>query len=206
MLDGLHHSKLPAQKKEVTEVAILDEVKGHYGRLQFYINGEWIDARSDCGAPVKNPATDGTIAELPSATSDEVSQAVEAAARAFESWRQVPIRERARLLWDMRARFDQNAEMLSRVLVQDHGRTIAEARGSVRRCIENIESACSALYSELKGQHVDQLANGIDQHQVWEPVGAFLVVTPGNIPMHAVSSFVPYALACGCTVVLSPSR
>jgi malonate-semialdehyde dehydrogenase (acetylating)/methylmalonate-semialdehyde dehydrogenase len=53
---------------------------------------------------------------------------------------------------------------------------------------------------------MDQLANGIDQYLVWEPLGAFLIITPGNIPMHAWSSFVPYALAAGCTVVVSPSR
>ena len=76
----------------------------------------------------------------------------------------------------------------------------------MRRVIENVESACSAAYGLVKmNEHIDQLATGIDQTLVWEPLGAFLIVTPGNIPMHAWSSFVPYALAAGCTVVVSPS-
>ncbi|RLB14591.1 MAG: aldehyde dehydrogenase, partial [Deltaproteobacteria bacterium] len=79
--------------------------------------------------------------------------------------------------------------------------------GSVRRVIENIESACSALYGLVsRNEHLDQLANGIDEYLVWEPLGPFLIITPGNIPMHAWSSFVPYALAAGCTVVVSPSH
>jgi malonate-semialdehyde dehydrogenase (acetylating)/methylmalonate-semialdehyde dehydrogenase len=107
----------------------------------------------------------------------------------------------------MRARFEERYEELCRILVQDHGRTIQEARGSVRRVMENIESACSALYGlPRRNEHIDQLASGIDQYLVWEPLGAFLIITPGNIPMHAWSSFVPYALAAGCTVVVSPSR
>ena len=77
----------------------------------------------------------------------------------------------------------------------------------MRRVIENVESACAALYGLVKqNEHLDQLASGIDQYLMWEPLGAFLIITPGNIPMHAWSSFVPYAMAAGCTVVVSPSR
>ena len=111
------------------------------------------------------------------------------------------------MLFDMRQRFEENFDELSRVLTQDHGRTIKESVGSVRRVIENIESACSAAYGlAARNEHLDELANGIDMWLTWEPVGAFLIVTPGNIPMHAWSSFVPYALAAGCSVVVSPSR
>ncbi len=107
----------------------------------------------------------------------------------------------------MRQKFEEHFEDLSRVLTQDHGRTIAESRGSVRRVIENIESACSAAYGmAARNEHIDNLASGIDMWLTWEPLGPFLIVTPGNIPMHAWSSFVPYALAAGCSVVVSPSR
>ena len=78
---------------------------------------------------------------------------------------------------------------------QDHGRTIEEAKGTLARVLENIESACSAAYGLVKeNAGIMNLASGIDEYLFWEPVGAFLIVTPGNIPMHAWSSFVPYAL------------
>ncbi len=187
-------------------MAILPEVKKHYGRLKLFINGEWLDSESTEIKEDTNPATDEVIAEFPVATEAEARFAVEAAHRAFASWKELPMRERARMLFDMRAKFEEHFDRMTRILTQDHGRTIGESIGSVRRVIENIESACSALYGLVRrNEHLDQLANGIDEYLVWEPLGAFLIITPGNIPMHAWSSFVPYALAAGCTVVVSPS-
>ncbi len=187
-------------------MALLPEVNNHYGKLKFFIDGQWIKSQSETVEQDTNPATGEVIAEFPTVTTDEASTAVEAAHRAFKVWREVPIRDRGRLLFDMRAKFEEHFDELCRVLAQDHGRTISEANGSVRRVVENIESACSALYGLVKeNEHVDQLASGIDEYLVWEPMGVFLIVTPGNIPMHSWSSFVPYALACGCPVVWSPS-
>lgn len=188
-------------------MALLPEVKKHYGRQRFLINGEWVLPQATVMEENRNPATAEVISEFAVATEEEARAAVEAAHEAFKSWREVPMRDRARLLFDMRAKFEEHFEELCRVLTQDHGRTIEEARGSVRRVIENIESACSALYDIRKmNEHLYDVARGIDEYLTFEPLGAFLIITPGNIPMHAWSSFVPYALAAGCTVVVSPSR
>ncbi len=188
-------------------MALLQEVKQHYGKLKLLINGEWVESASTEIHETTNPATGEVIAEFPTATRDEAHDAVKAAHDAFQMWKDFPMRERARLMFKMVAQFEKHYDDMCRILTQDHGRTIGEARGSVSRVIENLESACSALYGLVKrNEHLDQLANGIDQYLVWEPLGAFLIVTPGNIPMHAWSSFVPYAMAAGCTVVVSPSR
>lgn len=188
-------------------MAFLPEVKSHYGKLKLLIDGEWFDSRSTQVHEDVNPATGETIAEFPTATREEALAAVESAQRGFEAMKRIPLRERARMLFDMRQKFEEDFDELTRVLTQDHGRTIKESIGSVRRVIENVESACSAAYGlASRNEHLDELANGIDMWLTWEPVGAFLIVTPGNIPMHAWSSFVPYALAAGCSVVVSPSR
>jgi len=188
-------------------MAVLPEVKSHYGKLKFYIGGEWVESTSSEIQQTTNPATGEVIAEFPIATEAEARAAVEAAQEGFLAWREVALRERGRLLFDLRQKFEEHFDVLCRVLTQDHGRTIGESRGSVRRVIENVESACSALYHMPKlNEHIDQLANGIDEWMIYEPKGVFLVITPGNIPMHAWSSFVPYALAAGCSVVVSPSR
>ncbi|EFK95776.1 protein containing Aldehyde dehydrogenase domain, partial [sediment metagenome] len=171
---------------------LLPEVKKHYGKLKFLIDGEWVDSKSPNVGIDTNPATDEAIAEFPNATKEEAIQAVEAAHRAFQTWRNVPLRDRAYMMFTMHHKFRDNFEMLCRVLTQDHGRTIDEARGSVARVLENIESACSAVYGLPKqNEHVMNLATGIDESLIWEPLGAFLIITPGNIPMHAWSSFVP---------------
>jgi malonate-semialdehyde dehydrogenase (acetylating)/methylmalonate-semialdehyde dehydrogenase len=186
---------------------MLSEVKKHYGKLKFLMDGQWVDPASSERQESTNPATGEVIAEFAGATKEEARKAVEAAHRAFQEWKDVSLRDRARFLFRMHAKFEEHYEEMCRILTQDHGRTIGESRGSVSRVIENIESACSALYGLAKrNEHIDQLANGIDQYLVWEPLGPFLIITPGNIPMHAWSSFVPYAVAAGCTVVISPSR
>ncbi|HON86381.1 MAG TPA: aldehyde dehydrogenase family protein [Syntrophorhabdaceae bacterium] len=186
-------------------MAVLPEVKKHYGRLRFFINGEWIESESDKTFKDTDPGTGEIIAEVPVALEYEIDRAIDAAFSAFKKWRNIPFRDRADYINRLRAAFDSNHEDLSRILSQDHGRAISDSRGTIDRCIENIESASGAMYSFYKGEYVEQLATGIDCYMSWEPVGVFLILTPGNIPMHAWSSFVPYALACGCTVIVAPS-
>ena len=187
-------------------MALLPEVQKHYGKLKFYINGSWVESESDLIYEDVNPATGEVIAEFPSATDSEIEAAIDAAQGAVAKWREVPLRDKARYLFDLRGKFEEHFERLCRILVQDHGRTIGEARGTLRRCIENIESACSALLLLTKGECVTDLAKGLDQALYWEPRGVFLIITPNNIPMHAWSSYVPYALASGCPVIVSPSK
>lgn len=187
-------------------MAVLPEVEKHYGKLKFFINGSWMDSTSDQIYEDVNPATGEVIAEFASATDNEIEKAVQAAQAALQKWREVPLRDKARYLFDLREKFEKHYDRLCRVLVQDHGRTIGEARGTLRRCIENIESACAALLLLTKGEFITELAKGLDQALYWEPRGVFLIITPNNIPMHAWSSFVPYAIASGCPVIVSPSK
>ncbi len=188
-------------------MALLPEVKPHYGRLKFYIGGEWVEGSSPEVQATTNPATGQEIATFPIATQEEARAAVAAAQAGFLKWREVAVRERGKLLFDLRHRFEEHFDGLTRVLTQDHGRTIDESRGSVRRVIENVEGAAAGLYAMPKlNEYCDQLAAGIDEWMVYEPLGVFLIITPGNIPRHAWSSFVPYALATGGSVVVSPSR
>ena len=187
-------------------MTLLPELSQHYGKLKFFIDGQWVESQSTAIGESINPATGEVIAEVPTATVAEVNATIEAAAAAFDAWKDFPMRERSRMLFDLRGKFEEHFDKLVRVLIQDHGRTIGEATGSVRRVIENIESACSTLYGLVRqNEHLDQLANGIDEYLIWEPIGPFLIITPGNIPMHAWSSFVPYALAAGAPVIWSPS-
>jgi malonate-semialdehyde dehydrogenase (acetylating)/methylmalonate-semialdehyde dehydrogenase len=186
-------------------MAVLSEVKQNYGKLKQYMNGEWVESKSTDIYDSVNPATGEVIATFSPATDGEVTQAIESAHAAMKTWGEVPVRDKVRHLFDLRQKFEEKFDWLARILVQDHGRTIGEARGTIRRCIENIESACSALLLLTKGEYVSDLARGLDQTLYWEPRGVFLIITPNNIPMHAWSSYVPYALASGCPVIVSPS-
>jgi malonate-semialdehyde dehydrogenase (acetylating)/methylmalonate-semialdehyde dehydrogenase len=142
-------------------MAVLPEVKKQYGRQKFYINGEWVESGSGVVSVNTNPGTGEAISELPQATSEEARAAVEAAHVAFGTWRDVPMRDRAGMLFDLRGTFKERYDELCRILTQDHGRTIGEAEGSVSRVIENIESACSAVYGLAKqNELMYQVATG----------------------------------------------
>ncbi len=186
-------------------MGFFDGLKEHYGKLKFFINGEWIESQSQQTFKDMDPGKAEEIAEVPVAEESEIDYAIESAYNAFKMWRDVPFRDRADYINRLRAKFDEHHEILSRILSLDHGRSLRDSRGTIQRCIENIEAASGAMYSFYKGEYVQQLASGIDCYMLWEPLGVFLIITPGNIPMHAWSSFVPYALACGCTVIVSPS-
>ncbi len=185
---------------------MVPEVAKHYGRLKNYINGEWVEPATGQYFTTTNPATDEVIAEAPIASRADVEAAIGAAYEAFKKWRDVPFRDRAKKVFTLREKCAEKSEWLARILVQDHGCTIEEGRGTCARIVENIEAAGSSMYGPYRGEHVDQLATGIDCYQIREPAGVFLIITPGNIPTHAWSSFVPYAIACGCTVIVKPSR
>lgn len=187
-------------------MALIQEVAKYYGKLKHYINGEWVESGIDKYFEDTNPATDEVIAHAPVASREQVEQTIAGAYEAFKKFRNMPFRDRAQYVFNLRDVFRQDFEYLCKILVQDHGRTYDEAVGTIQRCIENIEAAGSSMYSYYRGEHVEQLATGIDCYRVREPVGVFLIITPANIPMHAWSSFVPYAIACGCPVIVKPSR
>jgi malonate-semialdehyde dehydrogenase (acetylating) / methylmalonate-semialdehyde dehydrogenase len=187
-------------------MALIPEVTKHYGKLDLYINGEWVKPETGQYFETTNPATDEVIAEAPIASKGDAEKAISAAHEAFKKWRNVPFRDRAKMVFRLRQKIEERSEWLSRVLVQDHGCTIDEGRGTNARIVENVEAAGSSMYGDYRGIHVDQLATGIDCYEIKEAAGVFMIITPGNIPTHAWSSFVPYAIACGCTVIVKPSR
>ena len=121
--------------------AFLPEMKAHYGRLRHYIDGQWSVQEGSDVLPVLNPATGREIAQVPLAGKDEVDAAVSAAREAFPHWRETPPAERGRRLLALRGLLLRDVEMLARIIVQDMGKTIDEARGEVARAIENVEVA-----------------------------------------------------------------
>lgn len=187
-------------------MALLPEVRESYGRLKFYVDGEWIDSESGEVHPAMNPAKDVEIAEVPYSTREEVKNAISVAKEAFEEWREIPLTARLRYLFDLKNKLEEHFEEISRIITQNHGKPIDEARGEMRRLIENVETAISIAYTLNKGEHLDQIATGIDETLVREPLGVFGIIGPFNFPVLAPFWFIPHALVLGCTLVVKPSE
>jgi malonate-semialdehyde dehydrogenase (acetylating)/methylmalonate-semialdehyde dehydrogenase len=190
----------------MTTVAVLPEVIVKAEPLKLLIDGKWVASKSDASLPVMNPGTGREICRVPLSVKEEVDEAALSSQGAFERWKEVPLPERMQFLFKMKFAFEQHFEELARINTQNHGKTIRESRGDIRRTIENVEAAISAGYTLLKGEHLDQIAQGIDEGTVKEPLGVFGIICPFNFPMMVPFWFVPFAIVAGCTVVVKPSE
>ncbi len=174
-------------------------------RLKNYIGGQWVESRAEDGRPILNPATAETLAWVPFSTPEEVDAAVEAAAAAFSEWREVPAVERVQPLFRLKRLMEEHLDELAGLIVDEHGKTLKEALGELRRAIENIEVACG-IPTLMQGYFSEDIARGIDEYMIRQPVGVAAIITPFNFPAMIPMWFMPYAVACGNTVVIKPSE
>jgi malonate-semialdehyde dehydrogenase (acetylating)/methylmalonate-semialdehyde dehydrogenase len=173
--------------------------------LKNYIGGKWTASDAKRALDVRNPATGEAIARVPLSTAGEVRSAVAAAKAAFPAWRETPPVVRARYMFRLKALLEEHFEDLARTVTVEHGKIIDEARGEVRRAIENVEAA-SGVPALMMGYNAEDIASGIDEECVFQPIGVFACVAPFNFPAMVPFWFLPYAIACGDTFVVKPSE
>src|SRR5437868_2739574 len=170
-----------------------------------FISGEWREIVGVEKSPVYNPSRGEVIAEVPLCTKEHVDEAVDSAAAAFPKWRDTPAVERARLFFRYRQLVEENFDRICQSVTREHGKTLAEARGSAYRGIENIEYACG-IPTLLMGDTLENLARGVDCETMHQPLGVCVGITPFNFPAMVPMWMFPVALACGNTFVLKPSE
>lgn len=169
------------------------------------IANEWVTPDVAHFAAVHNPSTGEVIAQAPLCGKQEVDAAVAAAAAAFPAWMETPPIERARVLFRYKMLLEDHFEELAKLITTEHGKTLTEARGDVRRGIEVVEYACGAP-ELLKGESLENIASGIDCITVRQPVGVCVGICPYNFPALVPMWMYPLAIACGNTFVLKPSE
>jgi len=170
-----------------------------------YIGGTWTRPTDSESLPVVDPATGETLGAVPLSGADAVGTAVAAAARAFPSWRDVPVTERIQVLFRLRALVEEHLGELAETMSREHGKTRDESVGELKRGIESLTHACAAP-TLMMGETLENIAPGIDCETVRQPLGVFAVVTPYNFPVMIPLWFWPFAVATGNTVVLKPSE
>lgn len=154
---------------------------------------------------ITNPATSEVLATVPLAESEEVDGVVAAAAMAFPAWRRTPPQDRVQFLFRFRDLLLTHAGEIARTITLENGKTLAEARAELQRGIENVEVACG-IPTLMQGYNLEDVASGIDETMVRQPLGVTAAITPFNFPAMIPLWFLPYAIACGNTFVLKPSE
>lgn len=173
--------------------------------IQNHINGEWVDSTGSDYETIPNPATGTTIAIVPLSTKADVDRAVQAASQAYPGWAEVPVPNRARLLYTFLQLLQENKDELAQIITMENGKTLKDASGEVQRGIEVVELATSAP-SLMMGETLPNIAGGIDG-SIWRyPLGVVAGITPFNFPMMVPLWMFPLAIACGNTFVLKASE
>lgn len=172
--------------------------------LKNYVNGEWVESRGTKTVDVVNPTTQEVLAKVPLSIQEDVKEAIKAAKEAFCEWKCTPPATRVRYLYEYRNLLDKHFEDLSEWVVKEHGKTMDEARGDVKRGIETVELS-TGIPTMMMGETEWDVAQGIDEAYLREPLGVCVGLTPYNFPIMIPLWFLPMAIACGNTFILKPS-
>ncbi len=174
-------------------------------QLPNFIAGQWQHSTATDSLAVDDPATAETLADVPLSSTQDVDTAVQRATEAFADWRRTPVTERVQPLYRLKQLLQDDHEELARILTTECGKTLAESRGEIQRGIENVEVACG-MPSLIQGANNEDIARGIDEFMIRQPVGVVAAITPFNFPGMIPLWFLPYAIACGNTFILKPSE
>jgi malonate-semialdehyde dehydrogenase (acetylating) / methylmalonate-semialdehyde dehydrogenase len=175
--------------------------------LKNYINGSWIESREQQTANVVNPANQEVLAKVPYGenTVADVNLAVAAAADALKEWRDTPVMKRVQPLYKMKLLLEDNIDEIARLITLECGKTFIESKAEMQRAIENVETACGTPIL-MQSEFSENVAPGIDEFMIRQAVGVCAIISPFNFPGMIPFWFLPYAIACGNSVVVKPSE
>lgn len=173
--------------------------------LPNYVAGRWQTPNAGVALDVRNPATADVLARVPLTEAGDVDAAVKAASAAFDGWRRTPPTDRIQYLFRFKQLLEEHFDDIARTTTMECGKTLAESRGELRRGIENVEVA-AGIPSLSMGYNVEDIASGIDETMIRQPLGVVAAITPFNFPAMIPLWFLPYAIACGNCFILKPSE
>jgi betaine-aldehyde dehydrogenase len=181
-------------------------VKTEVRTYQMYVNGEWVDSKSNKTFPVYDPATEEVIAQVPEANADDVNRAVAAARSAFDDgpWSSTTAQERGRVLFRLADKIRQNTTMLAELESRNTGKPIVEAEfdiADVATCFEYY----GGLATKILG-YVNPVPDNAVSLTLKEPIGVAGQIIPWNYPLLMAAWKLAPALAAGCTCILKPAE
>ncbi|KAI6646652.1 Methylmalonate-semialdehyde dehydrogenase, mitochondrial-like [Oopsacas minuta] len=175
------------------------------GNTKLFINGEFVESRTDKWINVHNPATNEVITRVPCATQDEMKAAVDSAQSSFASWSEQSVLSRQRVMFRLQELIRENQGKIAKLITEEQGKTIPDAEGDVLRGLQVVEHACS-ITSLQQGDTLPSLSKDMDCYTYRVPIGVCAGITPFNFPAMIPLWMFPVAIVCGNTYVLKPSE
>jgi len=172
--------------------------------VQHLINGELV-TKGERTADVFNPSTGQAVRKVELASRATVQEAIDSAKAAFPAWRNTPPAKRAQVMFRFKQLLEQNEARISQMISEEHGKTLEDAAGELKRGIENVEFACAAP-EVLKGEYTRNVGPNIDAWSDFQPLGVVAGITPFNFPAMVPLWMYPLAIACGNAFILKPSE
>ena len=173
-------------------------------QLRNHIGGDWVTVAGTESIPVTNPATGDVIADQPRSGTAAVDAAVAAAKDAYRAWWLTPVPTRAATMFRYRQLVFDHVDELARIIVEENGKTVSEAKGEMLRALQYIEHA-TAVTETMKGSVTENVGTGVDIEYIREPLGPFAIVAPFNFPA-MIPLYFTWAAATGNPVVIKPSE
>ncbi|MDQ7986702.1 CoA-acylating methylmalonate-semialdehyde dehydrogenase [Pseudomonas sp. G34] len=173
--------------------------------IQHLIHGQLSDGQGGRSADVFNPATGEAVRRVALADVATVQQAIDSAKQAFPAWRNTPPAKRAQVMFRFKQLLEQHEEAIAKLIAEEHGKTLEDAAGELKRGIENVEYACAAP-EILKGEYTRNVGPNIDAWSDFQPVGVVAGITPFNFPAMVPLWMYPLAIVCGNCFILKPSE
>jgi len=173
--------------------------------LPLYINGKFTESSATKWIDVHNPATQQVVSRVPETTQSEMKSAVKAAKDAFPGWRNTPVSARMRVMFNLQALITKHMDDIAKIIVEEQGKTFADAKGDVFRGLEVVEHSCS-VGSLMMGETLENVSRDVDTYSYRQPLGVCAGITPFNFPAMIPLWMFPMAIACGNTYVLKPSE
>jgi succinate-semialdehyde dehydrogenase/glutarate-semialdehyde dehydrogenase len=172
-----------------------------YPNTQLFIDGQWCEAASGKTLAVLNPASAKEIGRVAHAGIADLDQALAAAQRGFETWRDTPAIERSAIMRRAAALMRERAGSIATLMTLEQGKPLAEAKGEALMSAEIIEWFAEEG-RRVYGRVVPARAFGVSQNVLKSPVGPVAAFTPWNFPINQVVRKLSAALATGCSMIV----
>ncbi|MFR8481713.1 MAG: CoA-acylating methylmalonate-semialdehyde dehydrogenase [Varibaculum timonense] len=173
-------------------------------QLQHWINGEYASGKPAGEIKIEDPALGEVIATIPSASSEDLDEAVKIAQKAQKEWAKISLAKRVDIMFKMRHLVLENQDKMARLIVQEHGKNYSDAIGEIQRGRETLDYACG-INANMKGEHSYQISTGVDIFTVRQPVGVVAGICPFNFPAMVPMWMHPLAIATGNAIIIKPA-